>query len=141
MNSLQLIRAVRAGGSNKVEQHYLDFSISGVSLKELLGQNDADLISPFGWGDNQEHNRHILRIFRLQEKPELSTGRIALYVCPECGDMGCGAITVSIQDRGDRIVGKDFGYETDNGELSETYPEIDPIEFDRQSYFAAFAKL
>jgi len=137
MKSLQLIRAVRVGGSNKVERHYLDFSVSGKPLKELLGQNDADLISPFGWGDN----KRILRIFRLQEKPELSTGRIALYVCPECGDIACGAITASIQDLGDRIVWKDFGYETDNGELSKTYPKIEPIEFDRQSYFAAFSKL
>ena len=141
MNSLQLIRAIRVGGSNKVERQYLDFLVSGKPLKELLGQNDADLISPFGWGDNKDYNKRLLRIFRLQEKPELSTGRIALYVCPECGDIGCGAITASLQDLGDRIVWKDFGYETDNGELSEAYPEIEPIAFDRQSYFAAFSKL
>jgi len=132
---------MRAGGSNKVERHYLDFSVSGKPLKELLGQDGADLISPLGWGDNKDYNKRILRIFRLQEKPELSTERVALYVCPECGDIACGAITASVQDLGDRIVWRDFGYETDNGELSEAYSEIEPIEFDRQSYFEAFSKV
>lgn len=141
MESLQLTRAVRTGGSNRTERHYMDFSVSGESLKKVLGQEDADLISPFGWGDNKDYNKRILRVFRLQEQPELSTGRVAIYICPECGDIDCGAITATIQDLGDRIVWKDFGYETDYGGLSETYPQIAPIEFDRQSYFQAFSKL
>lgn len=63
-----------------------------------------------------------------------------LYVCPECGDIGCGAITVNILDLGDRIVWRDFAYETNYG-VTEEYSNIKPIEIDRQSYFQAFSKL
>jgi hypothetical protein len=60
-----------------------------------------------------------------------------LYVCPECGDIDCGAVTANIQDLGDRIVWKDFGYETGGG-LTEEYLEIQPAAFERQGYFQAF---
>jgi hypothetical protein len=141
MNSLQLISAVRPGGSNKTQRHYLDFLVSGQSLKVILGQKGADLVTLFGWGNNKEYEKHILKVFTLQDKSELKTGRLMIYVCPECGDIDCGAITASFEDLGDRIVWKDFGYETDYGGLSEEYSDIEPIEFDRQSYFDAFSKL
>ena len=79
-------------------------------------------------------------VFKLQEKPELASGRALIYVCPECGDVDCGAITANIVDYGDRIVWKNFGYETDYGGTSETFTDVEPIEFERQRYFAAFPK-
>ena len=140
MNSLQLISAIRSGGSNRTERRYLDFCVSGQSLKKVLGQKGTDLITLFGWGNNRDYDEYILRVFRLQKKSELKSGRIMIYVCPECGDIDCGSITASIQDLGDRIVWRDFGYETDYGGLKEEYNDIKPVEFERQSYFQAFAK-
>jgi hypothetical protein len=64
-----------------------------------------------------------------------------IYVCPECGDIGCGAITAVIKDYGSSIVWSDFGYETDYGGIGETYDQIVPIEFGRADYFSAFSKL
>lgn len=141
MNSLQLNNDIRLGGPNRTERHYLDFNVSGISLKKILGIEDADYITLFGWGSNRDYDRHILNVFRMKQRSKLETGRIMLYVCPECGDIDCGAITADIMDFGAAIVWRDFGYETGYGGITEKYTGIAPIEFDRQSYFAAFSKL
>jgi hypothetical protein len=141
MKTLQFNDAVRQGSSNQQERHYRDFVVSNQSLRFILGLEKADLISPFGWAENKDYERRILKVFTLRQKSDLATGRVMFYVCPECGDIDCGAITGVIKDLGDRIVWKDFGYETGYGGLSETYPAIEPIEFERQNYFKAFSNL
>ena len=140
MNTLQFKEAVRTGDSNKHERHYFDFIISGQSLRDILKVSKSDLISPFGWFENKAEERLSMQELTLKQKSGLDTGRIMLYVCPECGDIECGAITAIIVDLGDRIVWKDFGYETANG-ISELYSTIQPIEFSRQGYFNAFLHL
>jgi hypothetical protein len=141
MTSLILLSAKRKGAPNKQERNYLDFVISGQSLLRILGIESYDVITPFGWGVDKEYERKLLKEITLREKPSLETGRIMLYICPECGDIDCGAITASIKDHGDRIVWKDFGYETGYGGVIEVYSKIEPIEFGRQEYFKAFSKL
>jgi hypothetical protein len=141
MDTLILNRATRKVGANQTPREYFDFIVSGKSLKTFLNIETADFITLFGWGTNQEYDRHILNVFRLKEKSQLTSGRVMIYVCPECGDIDCGAITATIKDFGDRIIWGDFGYETDYGGLTETYDQVKPIEFDRTSYFAAFSKL
>jgi hypothetical protein len=141
MNSLRLQYATREGNSNKQERQYLDFIISGRSLREILGILNFDLITPLVWSSNREYEKELLHIFTLRKKPELETGRIMLYVCPECGDIDCGAITATIADLGDRIVWRSFGYETGYGGITEEYANIEPIQIDRQSYFEAFSTL
>lgn len=141
MQSLQLQQAIRKGSSNRTEREYLDFFVSGQSLKNILGIGNADFITLVGFGAKREYDKQILNIFRLEEKSYLETGRVMIYVCPECGDIDCGAITAVILDQGPKIVWKNFGYETGYGGVTEEYPNIEPIEFDRQSYFEAFSKL
>ena len=73
MKSLELISEKREGGANKHERHYLDFLISGLRLREILGITNYDLISPFGWGDNKEYERDLLKVLTLRKKSELDT--------------------------------------------------------------------
>jgi len=141
MNTLNLHKATRIIGANQTPREYLDFLVSGKSLKIILNIETADYITLFGWGTNKEYDKHILNVFRLKEKSQLTTKRVMIYVCPECGDIDCGAITATIKDFGDRIIWSAFGYETDYGGLTETYEQIEPIEFDRASYFSAFSRL
>ena len=35
-----------------------------------------------------------------------------LYSCPECGDLGCGAVTVNLTVESDRVVWSDWGWQT-----------------------------
>jgi len=139
MNTLTLNKATRKIRANQTPREYFDFFVSGKSLKTFLGIETADYITLFVWGTNNEYDRYILNVFRLQEKSEIDSGRVMIYICPECGDIDCGAITATIKDYGDRIIWSDFGYETNYGGLTETYDQIDPIEFDRASYFSAFS--
>jgi hypothetical protein len=71
---------------------------------------------------------------------DLATGRVMIYVCPDCGDIGCGAITAAILDLGTKIVWRDFAYESGDDGLPDEYLNIEPIEFERQNYFSAFSK-
>ena len=138
MKTLTFEKTKRQVGSNQTPRDYYDFIISGQSLKKILDLEKADFISPFGWGTNKEYDKHILNVFRLKEKSELSSGRIMLYVCPECGDIDCGAVTAKINDYGDRIIWSEFAFETENNGITETFDQIQAIEFDRASYFSAF---
>ncbi|MBK7292201.1 MAG: hypothetical protein IPI78_19385 [Chitinophagaceae bacterium] len=88
-----------------------------------------------------EFERNLVNEILLRKKSSLETGRIMLYVCPECADIDCGAITANIKDLGNKIVWKDFGYETGYGGVTGEYLNIDPIEFERQNYFKAFSIL
>jgi hypothetical protein len=141
MDTLSFSKAKRKVGSNQTPREYFDFFVSGQSLRKALEIEDADFITLFGWGSNKEYDKHILNVFRLKEKSQIASGRVMLYVCPECGDIDCGAITASIKDYGDRIIWSDFGFETDYNGRTETYEKIQAIEFDRASYFAAFSKI
>ncbi len=112
--------------------------VSNESLRTILRIENHDLITPFGWSENREYEAKIIKALTLQNESDLQEDRVTIYVCPECGDSDCGAVTAKVFDRGDRIVWQDFGYETGYGGLTERYTNIQPIEFERNEYFKAF---
>lgn len=121
-------------GSTKAERKYFDFIVSGQSLGQLFGLPDFDLIGTFGWTDNKENTQ--IDEFLGHAKPELETGRTCFYVCPECGDIGCGAITAKIEVTEKDVIWKDFGYENNYSEPDLTdYKAIEPFTFDKKQYF------
>ncbi len=142
MDTLTLEHRHRKGesfknGSSKVERNYIDFIVSGQSLGQLFGLPEFDLIGSFGWNDNKEYENKQINEFLGLEKPELKTGRTCFYVCPECGDIGCGAITATIEVTEKNVIWKDFGYENNysDPDLSD-YKEIGPFTFDIKRYSA-----
>lgn len=138
MNYLELrrIQGKSDPSSNWHPPGFVDFFINGTSLLTALGGGYGTLISPLGWGEDKAYEKEILKQFRCEKKSDLPGGRIMLYVCPACGDIGCGAITMLIRDYGTTIEWSAFA--SDNG-----YEDIDPIDhptltFNRQQYFKAF---
>ena len=123
------------GRSTKTERKYLNFIVSEQSLKQRCGADSCELIGKLGWiGNKKCENQQIDELLGLV-KPVLLTGRTALYVCPECGDIGCGAITAKIVENDKTIIWKDFGYENDYSEPSLTeYEQVGPFEFDKAAY-------
>lgn len=76
----------------------------------------------------------------LGEMPaELPSGRVPIYVCPQCGDLGCGAVTAVIERTPDTVVWRDFGwdvnYETDDDDDSSLIT-AGPFVFDRAQHDA-----
>jgi hypothetical protein len=109
---------------------YLDYTISGQSLKSYLGMPNSSDVTPFGWFLNKEEQQKALKELRLQTKSELVDSRVELYICAACGDIGCGAVTAKVIDKGDRIVWSEFASQSDPDEISEVI-EVEDLEFER----------
>ena len=147
---LSLIKRIRPGtvgpvkrGPFKTERPFLDFVIDGVSLYEAAAK-DRDLVSAI-WMEPpvpEERMRAIRRLLAT-EPGDASDGRVSLYVCPECGDLGCGAITIRIEGTSEEILWRDFGYENSYEAHVERGPlaSLGPYRFDRVEYTARLEAL
>lgn len=125
----------------KQEQVYWDFVVNGKSLLDYLYPVGIDLISPFGWIDNKEYEQQILREFCVEILPESENDRTMFYVCPECADISCGAITGKIVENAEGyIVWKDFGYENDYEGILERYDNVS-FSFEKTHYLHTIKQL
>lgn len=120
--------------------HYYDFIISGKSLREYLGLKDYQSATPLNSWFIKMYMIQSLKEFRLQNKTELPGNRLHLYVCADCGEIDCGAVTVEIIDKGDRIVWTKFANQSDKDEIGELF-DVEDLEFDRENYFKAFSSI
>lgn len=131
IHTLTLREAHRAGGDGKTARTYSDFYVSGIRLLDLLCWHDADFIAPLGWGPVEVQQLTIAELLCCQ-KPSQSNGRCQLYICPECADFGCGAVTVRVEREGDFIVWRDFAFE--NGYEGPQLYDLKPLHFDATVY-------
>jgi hypothetical protein len=135
MTTLNFDKKTRGNQDDNSERNYYDFNISGQSLKTILKADNMDLISPFGWGD-KNYEQEIIKEFRGQKKPQIPSGRLMIYVCADCGDLGCGAITAELQITDNKVIWKNFSYEDNSSEIDFTsFKDIPSFEFDRVDYF------
>ena len=147
MNTLSFAYATRPGEKTgthavKSERKYIDFVVSEQSLGTLLEIVKKDLIGAFGWSTNHAYENQKIDEFLSLEKPELESGRTLFYVCAECGDIECGAITAEIEVKGDTVTWKNFGFENniDEPDLS-AYKHIGPFQFDKIEYVELFEEI
>jgi len=97
-------QTVRKGRPYKTPRRFLGFVIGGASLYDVHGMEE---ISVLGWlspGYDEQAARRLL----LKEEPDFD-GRVALYICAECGDLDCGAITAKIDREADEFVWREMG--------------------------------
>lgn len=135
ISKLELTWRTRQGGGGKSHREYLDFVIDGQSLYDLL--QPGDFIGCLGWLQTQVEQQIVGELL-LKRPTELKTGRNMLYICPECGDIECGAITVRIEKTSECFVWKDFGYENGGGESEhnpQSYKTIGPFQFRKAEYW------
>ena len=138
-SSLSLVRRRREPGTGRTPRESLDFVVDGQSLLDRLG--GPDLVGCLGWGHGDLERAAVDRLLLRVSSP-LPTGRVPLYVCGECGDLGCGAITARIERVADAFVWSDFGMENDyEGEITR-YPawsHVGPFRFHKQEYWQALS--
>jgi hypothetical protein len=141
--TISFVPAVRPGekyedGSYKSRRRFLDVVVDGTSLWERLGKRH-DMVSvlcvDFGVHENAKAVNRLL----LKSEADLPNDRRSLFICAECGDLGCGAVTVSTTRVGETVVWSDFGYQNDyEPEISrDDYEDVGPFEFDRDQYESA----
>ena len=135
MSTLELRWADRKVGTAQRPRRFLDFVVDGQSLYEKFG----DHISPLGWGDAEENRAAVHRFLRKSE-PDLPHGRTSIYICPQCRELDCGAVSAVIERKGQEIVWRDFGYQnTFNEDVNfEGLREIGPFSFNATEYFQVF---
>jgi hypothetical protein len=137
LSTLNLVKRDRhVSGPDRVDRSFLDFVVDGLSLYDEIGRRSDRVstlwISPPAADEEQKAVRRLLR----HEQGDLPGDRVSLYVCPECGDVGCGAITLKIEFAVDDVIWSDFGYENTHEESIDraSYGSIGPFRFSRQAY-------
>src|ERR1044071_8719053 len=101
-SNLELHWRIRPGGDGRTERRYLDFVVDGESLYDQLPVGDQ--VTPLGCWPPDSEREHIQQLLS-------ASGRVPLYVCAECGDLGCGAITALVEWTSDGFVWSDFAFE------------------------------
>ena len=120
------------------ESHFLDFVVDGESLAARVAPwidfVSINLVTPLNraWLPAVPDAVEVL----LGRRPAagLTAGRVALLVCGECGDLGCGAITASLGLNAGSVSWHDFRWERDNAEPPEVLDGLGPIAFRRDDY-------
>ena len=137
---LELTPAIRKGtkfpnGTYKSERHFLDFVIDGQSLWAVVGK-PHDMVSVLCAEYVLDQTMKAVNRLLLVEKADLPNDRRSIFICSECGDLGCGAITAMIVREGSSITWKDFGYENTYEEKFwlDDYRPVGPFTFHAISY-------
>ena len=113
-----------------------DIEVDGISLRELLESLGFDLISCLGWGAEDYQKDAISRLM-LKNSGDLKGNRHSLYVCPACGDMGCGGVSLEVVCTDDIVIWRDFGFEYnygDQGISREKLNNVGPYYFNWNNY-------
>ncbi len=132
MDNLNLVLSQFPGG-----EPFYEFDISKQPLSTIL-QVDLKQLTGIFTPEGSDSGYFVAQLARFLGK--LPAERILLYVCADCGDLGCGALTAQISFTENSVVWSDFAYENANDTL-ENYPEIGPFEFEKASYMNAFDEL
>jgi hypothetical protein len=147
ISTLTFLAGFRAGekyksGAYKSSRRFFDVIVDGASLWERLGK-PRDLVSVLCGDFALPETLKAADRLVLRSDADLPNNRRSLFVCAECGDLGCGAVSVLVTRVADQIVWSDFGYENTYEEqiLREGYDSIGPLHFDSTVYELEFLKV
>lgn len=124
--------------SFKSQRRFLDLVVNRVSLWERLGKRHG-MVSVLCTDFVESETLKAVDRLLLESEADLPNDRRSLFVCAECGCLGCGAITVSVKRAADSVVWSDFGYENNYEErvLRDDYRDVGPFQFEFHQYESA----
>ncbi len=134
----------------KAERNTVDFLVNGISLFSATRAGSHDMCGCFSSdyeacnnARKRHENKRIANIFTFETPAEIHPNRVALFICPECGDFACGAITFQLSRDGNSVLWSRFAYENGYDETQtdfDSYATIGPFEFAFDRYRAAIEK-
>jgi hypothetical protein len=123
-----------SGGATWKDRWTFDFLVDGRSLADSLGATKRDVVGRLD-RDHRDLNAESVRVLTGNAAPDFGDDRVMLFVCPECADLGCGAITAAHHSEGETITWSDFKHENNYDEsMTRSFPEVGPFAFAIQSY-------
>ncbi|MBW7968820.1 hypothetical protein [Bradyrhizobium sp. BR 10289] len=137
MDQLELagLHRIGSGDPQKRERYSFDFVVNGISLFEATQALEYDLC---GCLSDPQFEPEVARRMNRTTIAQLTSGapvrghRVALFVCPECGDLACGAITARVSHEEARVQWSDFAYE--NGHDAASKLALGPFAFEWAAY-------
>jgi hypothetical protein len=140
---IELVPSVRSvDDSSQAQTGFLDLVVDGRSLVPELGRRGYELVTPLwtGAAGRQCWPEEVDRLTGRRPGPGRD-GRVALFVCGECGDLGCGAVTVRLTCSDSEVSWADWGFETGrDGEFHrDGLQDLPTYVFDGSAYEATFA--
>ncbi|MEV6910597.1 hypothetical protein [Amycolatopsis sp. NPDC051071] len=114
---------------NDGEARFLDWTIDGVALRSTVSTQHQ---TPLFLDDDVWRESAVETLSRLlgHLPGHFDDGRVALLMCPLCGDLGCGAYSVEVVFSDDSVEWRAFGWQVD-------YEPFDP---DQEEYRSAMAR-
>ena len=116
----------------------IDFLIDGVSLSEILKLYPESRLGVLT--SRFVGNELTRKKLKLEIPSGLPEGRVELFVCPACGDIGCGSMTVKLEITPTGFRWSDFAEENDyDPQMTdrESFASVGPFEFEHDNYCAA----
>jgi hypothetical protein len=111
----------------------LDFFVSGRSLLKEIERRGHDHVPRLG-SDLLPIDSETRDLLLLECNGDTPSGRVALYVCPECGDHGCGVVSVKVTREGTDILWSEFGFENNWGDEFFLMEKLGPFRFNEEKY-------
>jgi len=106
--------------------NFADIFIDGYSLYQRL--KSYDMVTAFGWGGD-EQQKLMIDYFLLKKPFELMYHRYPILVCPWCGDLDCGYISLNIEKEKDIVTWSNFILERNNTRI-----QTGPYHFQWDNY-------
>ncbi len=144
--SLELVETQRGVEPTTANQkrltRFLDFVVGGEPLYPVMQRGGFDVTTPL-WFDApiEVVSEDVERL--LGNRPgDAPHGRVSIYVCAECGDLGCGAVTVRLVCDSESVQWRDWGYQNNYEEdiYSDGLADLPDISFNRREYEAVLAE-
>lgn len=144
-STIRLVERVRdfrrlSGGAYESGRRFLDFEVNGKSLYDELRGRGFDHIGAI-WLDPRVEGSAAAIVARLmgEASPDLPPDRVAVFVCPECGDLGCGAVTVRLSVGPGAVTWSDWAWQTDYDPepVRHDLDDMPSLSFDRAVHDAA----
>lgn len=114
---------------------FLDLTVNSEPLRDQLGKDVVlDGCTPLRAGWPLRWGLEWLDLLLDSSGGELPDRRVALFVCKECGDLGCGALSVDIERVDSSVRWREFGWEDSTDERFESTGEPREFTFEAKAY-------
>jgi hypothetical protein len=124
--------------TRRPESHYLDFVIDGRPLTHRLAIARG-MITPLNRAWLPSVDAAIEELLGRRPTDGLDPGRVSLFVCGQCGDLACGAVTVTLRVKSDGITWSHFAWENGDKPAEPIENAPDSLEFESAHYGDLFA--